>query len=80
MNSMYSPLTSNFSNETQLKIYLTDVNKTDFYTKTCCTLCMNTVAVHFRVSLIWKILEFQNSVSPPKDMYPRVTKLGLNLF
>ena len=61
MNSIYR---GNFSNETQLKIYLTDVNKTDFYTKTCCTLCMNTVAAHFRVSLIWKILEFQNSVSP----------------
>ena len=74
MNSIYR---GNFSNETQLKIYLTDVNKTDFYTKTCCTLCMNTVAAHLRVSLHWKILEFQNSVSPPKDMYPRVSKLGL---
>ena len=44
MNSIYR---GNFSNETQLKIYLTDVNKTDFYTKTCCTLCMNTVAAHY---------------------------------
>ena len=33
-----------------------------------------------RVSLIWKILEFQNSFHSIKDMYPRVSKLGLNFF